>query len=55
MNAFEQIRQMKQDLYEELTNVLDNHRVHIGEGMLESDVIGIIELVKFDYLTNRED
>jgi hypothetical protein len=34
MNAFEQIKKMKQDLYEELTDVVNNHRVYIGEGML---------------------
>ena len=49
MNGFNQIQAMKQALYEELTDVLDNHRVHVGAGLCETDVVGVIEKVKFDY------
>lgn len=52
MTNFEQIQEMKQNLYSDLTDVVNKHRVHIGIGLCETDVIGIIEKVKLDY--NKE-
>jgi len=53
MTQFEQIQKMKQSLHDALVDVLHAHKVHIGIGLLETDVIGVIEKVKFDYmLTN---
>lgn len=49
MNAFQQIQEMKQDLYNDLSVVLENYRVDIGRGLLNSDVVGVIEQLKFDY------
>ncbi len=50
MTAFEQINGMKQDLFNDLNDTLDKHRVHIGTGLLETDVVGIPEKVKFNYM-----
>jgi hypothetical protein len=50
MTQFEQIQKMKQSLHDALVDVLHNHKVHIGVGLLETDVIGVIEKVKFDYM-----
>ena len=49
MNSFKQMQEMKQRLFEDLTDVVNNHKVHIGEGLCETDVIGIIEKVKLNY------
>jgi len=50
MTQFEQIQKMKQSLHDALVDVLHAHKVHIGIGLLETDVIGVIEKVKFDYM-----
>lgn len=57
MTPFEQLQRMKESLYRDLLEVLDKHRTHIGVGLLETDVVGVIEKVKFDYLyeSKRED
>lgn len=49
MNSFEQMIEMKQSLFNDLRDVLDKHKVHIGAGLCETDVIGIIEKVKLEY------
>ena len=49
MVNFEQMQRMKQALFEDLRDVIDKHRVHVGAGLCETDVIGIIEKVKLVY------
>jgi len=49
MTSFEQMQAMKQSLFDNLNEALDRHKVHVGHGLCESDVIGIIEKVKLDY------
>jgi hypothetical protein len=49
MTSFEQMQEMKQNLFNDLREVLDRHKVHVGVGLCETDVIGIIEKVKLDY------
>ena len=55
MNGFDQIQAMKQALYEELADVLGNYSVHVGAGLCEEDVVGVIEEVKFDYQIKMAD
>lgn len=55
MTSFEQMQKMKQDLFNDLRDVLDKHRVHIGSGLCETDVIGIIEKVKLEYNNEMND
>lgn len=50
MTSFEQMQLMKEDLYRDLVAALDKQRVHVGHGLCETDVIGVIEKVKFDYM-----
>ncbi|MEE9459654.1 MAG: hypothetical protein V3V84_07825 [Candidatus Bathyarchaeia archaeon] len=50
MTAFDQMQEMKEDLFNDLNKTLDKHRVHVGAGLLETDVVGILEKVKFDYM-----
>lgn len=49
MTSFEQMQAMKQSLYEDLRAALDKARVHVGHGLCETDVLGIIEKVKLTY------
>lgn len=52
MTNFEQIQNMKESLYHDLADVIDKHRVHIGAGLMQTDVIGVIEMVKLEYFIN---
>ena len=49
MTSFDQMQAMKQSLFDDLNEALNRHKVHIGHGLCEVDVIGIIEKVKLDY------
>ena len=49
MTSFEQMQKMKQNLFNDLTEVVNKHKVHVGAALCETDVIGIIEKVKLDY------
>ena len=50
MTQLEQVSKMKQSLYEGLSKALDMQKTHTGTGLSETDVIGVIEKVKFDYM-----
>lgn len=52
--AFDQMQRMKESLYSDLAAALDNHKVHIGGGLCETDVVGIIEKVKHDYMVEMD-
>jgi len=52
MANFEQMYDMKVKLYDNLSDAIDISRVHIGEGLTDTDVIGVIERVKLDYYFN---
>jgi hypothetical protein len=49
MTNFEQMQEMKENLFRDLSDVVNRHKVHIGAGLCETDVIGIIEKVKLNY------
>lgn len=55
MTSFEQMQEMKQSLFDDLSEVLGAHKVHVGHGLCETDVIGIIEKVKLDYVAEMND
>ena len=50
VTQLQQINKMKQALYDDLNKALDMQKTHIGESLSETDVIGVIEKVKFDYM-----
>lgn len=44
-----QLIQQREKLMRELNEVIDRHRVHVGCGMISTDVLGVIEAIKLDY------
>jgi len=55
--TIEKLTQLKKSLYRDLIAALDKHRTCYNVGLLESDIVGVLEKVKFDYLykSKRED
>lgn len=45
----DQLIKQREMLIQELNEVIDRHRVHIGCGMVSTDVLGVIETVKLGY------
>ena len=45
----DQIVEQRQMLVNDLNEVIDKHRVHVGCGMVSTDVLGAIEAVKLEY------
>lgn len=48
MESFEALRVMREDLVNELLDVVERHKTDVGGGMSASDVIGAIEFVKME-------
>lgn len=55
MTSFEQMQAMKQSLLDDLMDAVDRARVHVGHGLCETDVIGVIEKVKIIYVKDMDD
>lgn len=49
----EQVIKQRQALVDDLRDILDKHKTHIGSPLLSSDVIGAIEFVKLEYFLNN--
>ncbi len=45
----DQIVKQREMLMEDLNEVIRKHRVHVGCGMISTDVLGVIEAVKLGY------
>ena len=51
---YEQVVKQRQALVNDLRDVLENHKTHIGSPMLSTDVIGAIEFIKLEYFLNNQ-
>lgn len=51
----EQVIKQRQALVDDLRDVIEKHKVHIGSPLLSSDVIGAIEYVKLEYFLKSEE
>jgi len=49
----EQLKQMKEELMNDIVAAIDKQRVSVGEGICVSDVIGILEVAKLEYMKNE--
>lgn len=45
----DQLVEQREKLITELEEVIERHRVHVGCGMISTDVLGAIESVKLHY------
>ena len=45
----DQLIKQREALISDLNEVIEKHRVHIGCGMISTDILGAIESVKIDY------
>lgn len=45
----DQLVKQREALIKDLNEVIEKHRVHIGCGMISTDILGAIEAVKLDY------
>ena len=52
--TYEQIIKQRQSLVNDLRDVLEKHKTHIGSPLLSSDVIGAIEFVKLEFFLNSK-
>ena len=52
--TYEQVVKQRQALVDDLRDVIEKHKTHVGSPMLSSDVIGAIELVKLEFFLNNE-
>ena len=50
----EQVIKQRQSLVNDLRDVLEKHKIHIGSPLLSTDVIGAIEFVKLEFFLNNE-
>ena len=50
----EQVIKQRQSLVNDLRDVLEKHKTHIGSPLLGTDVIGAIEFVKLEFFLNNE-
>tara|TARA_R110000751_G_C13499122_1_gene450135 strand:+ start:404 stop:571 length:168 start_codon:yes stop_codon:yes gene_type:complete len=50
----EQVIKQRQSLVNDLRDVLEKHKTHIGSPLLSSDVIGAIEFVKLEFFLNSK-
>ena len=50
MGQITQIKRMKQILYDDIVKAIDRQKVHVGEGLSRSDIVGIIDSAKFDFM-----
>tara|TARA_R100001198_G_C5220515_1_gene202820 strand:- start:350 stop:550 length:201 start_codon:yes stop_codon:yes gene_type:complete len=48
VNSFEALRLMRENLVNELMEVVESHRTEVGGGMSASDVIGALEFAKME-------
>ena len=44
-----QLFKQRESLINDLNDVIERHRTHIGCGLFTTDVIGVLETVKLDY------
>ena len=52
--TYEQVKKQRQALVNDLHDVLEKHKTHIGSPLLSSDVIGAIEFVKLEFFLNSK-
>ena len=50
----EQVIKQRQSLVNDLRDILEKHKTHIGSPLLATDVIGAIEFVKLEFFLNNE-
>ena len=50
----EQVVKQRESLVNDLRDVLEKHKTHIGSPLLVTDVIGAIEFVKLEYFLESE-
>lgn len=50
----EQVIKQRQSLVDDLRDVIEKHKTHIGSPLLSTDVIGAIEFVKLEFFLNNE-
>lgn len=50
----DQVVKQRQSLVDDLRDVLEKHKTHIGSPLLDTDVIGAIEFVKLEFFLNNE-
>ena len=54
--TYDQVVKQRQALVDDLRDVIEKHKTHIGSPMLSTDVIGAIEHVKLEFfLSNQEE
>jgi uncharacterized protein YejL (UPF0352 family) len=51
----EQVRKQRESLVNDLRDVIEKHKVHIGGSLIITDVIGAIEFVKLEYYREMEE
>jgi len=49
MANFEQMHDMKVKLYDDLIEAIEKSRVNIGCGLLDTDIMGVIDKVKLEF------
>jgi len=52
--TYEQVVKQRQALVDDLRDVIEKHKIHIGSPMLSTDVIGAIEYVKLEFFLKSE-
>jgi len=50
----EQVLKQRQALVDDLRDILEKHKTHIGSPLLITDVIGAIEFVKLEFFLNNQ-
>lgn len=50
----DQIRQQREDLINDLRNVIESHKTDLASSLMTSDVVGAIECVKLEYYLSME-
>jgi len=50
----EQVIKQRQSLVDDLRDVIEKHKTHIGSPLLATDVIGAIEFVKLEFFLSSE-
>lgn len=51
MGHFRQVQDMREDLYNTLKKDISDFEIDVGEGLYDVDIVGILERLKFEYLT----